>query len=391
MKRLLLLSVLAFVLLVFSCKPQVSEQTFTSTLRPDELIRLNEIYSDTLEFVAMGKTIADSVQTSSQPDSLWVTLKKGDRLYELPLSPQIDLSFTIGERLVVDWKLEQTTQLEDANPQYSELVIGLKTVSFIEELTPGYTLKHFFMNNIRLAAFFDNGFTFRSAKDGVNSHYFDVEPLKLTPSDIDYEEWDTFLAIGKVGIWDFFDETSHIIPGWQLIYYYRVFSPLQATFFVTNLSGVSQNNVRVIKNSCLILLPHIEDTEEEDDSFVIEESFTEEETIDETPRLPTASDRVRYERETIAKFAQLDIPAVKLTVEERYISFILYDSEWIFIDTQEEQNGRPYAALLYEVGYIPIIIDIKGNEEDDEIIERYITQAREGYKPFPQWKSMMVD
>jgi len=121
---------------------------------------------------------------------------------------------------------------------------------------------------------------------------------------------------------------------------------------------------------------------------VIEESFTEEETIDETHRLPTASDRVRYERETVEKFAEQDIPAVKLTEEERYLTFTLYDSEWIFIDTQEEQNGRPYAALLYRVGYIPIIIDIKGNEEDSEIIDRFLIQTSEGLKPFPQWKSM---
>jgi len=257
------------------------------------------------------------------------------------------------------------------------------------EIAPiSVTLKHFFKNNARLAAFFDNGFTFRSAKDGANSHYFDVEPHKLTPSDIEYDEWGTFLAIGRVGIWDLYDESSHIIPGWQMINYFRVFSPLQITVFVSDVSGLSPNAIKVIRNTCLILLPYLDDVPKEDVSSVVEESFTEEETIGDVDFFPVASDRARYERETVRKFATQGINALQLTAEERYLSFILYDGEWIIVDTQVEQNGRPYVALLYRVGYIPIIIDIVGNEEDNEIIERYIVQTSGEHKNFPQWKSM---
>jgi len=389
MKRLLLLTILGFLLICQGCKVKVEEPTFSSGLRPDEPIRLKEIYADTLEFVAMGKATIDSLQTTIEADSLWITLKRDDKLFVLPLYSATNEDFLLEEPLLVDWVFELKDQIDGADPVYSELVIGIKKISVIEEKGTGYKLKHFYKNNLRLAAFYDNNFVFRSGKDGENSHYFDVAPDRLIPSDIDYEEWDTFLAIGKVGIWDFYNELGHIIPGWQMINYYRVFSPLQATIFVSNVGEVTPKNLRVIKTTCLILLPHIEETGEDEASTVIEESFTEEETSEGTSFIPTASDRVRYERETIAKFAAQDIDAVQLTPEERYISFTLYDAEWIFIDTQAEQNGRPYTALLYKVGFIPIIIDIKGNETDDEIIEQYITQASGESKPFPSWKSMM--
>jgi len=235
-------------------------------------------------------------------------------------------------------------------------------------------LKHYFKNNLLLGAFFADSTAFRATKNGYNSQYFDIDPQQITPSDQTYEEWDTFLSFGRIDIWDFFDDTGHIVPGWELINYHKVISPLQITNFVTDLSELPSNKIKYITSTCLIFMPYTSKNPQKPTSLeIVMESVDDDLPIRDTYfTTPEPDEYQKWQAFTAQTYAEKGISSIYLTDDEQYLSFNLSDGYKVIIDITTDQNGLPYTALLYRSGHIPILFHLKPTEEDEEIIQRYI-------------------
>ena len=176
-----------------------------------------------------------------------------------------------------------------------------------------------------------------------------------------YKKYPTHLQISKDFEIQFFDGFGSIKPGWEIINRYRVYSNRQITDLIPDLSKANlgeDDNVRHIEGTCLILLPFKQ--QEADNVF-----------------------------HTEMKFKEMGIETV-LAKDDRFLSFKLFDGQPIAVDTRAKQNGAAYAALLYRKGYIPIMINIVGNNEYNEQnqqIEDYLSESGDGGPPFERWKS----
>jgi hypothetical protein len=220
-------------------------------------------------------------------------------------------------------------------------------------------VKHFFCLDGNNAVCFDDGTSF-SCYDYYNNEKSTgcIEPYDIEPNTT-YKEYTNYLLIEK-DKWGLFNDFGHILSGWQIINHYRIYSPLQITNLISDLStvGLSQDdNVQYIEETCLI--------------FITPENGAEE--------------WMWYMDDRKKEFAEKGIQSVD--AKEKYLSFKLYDNEQISIDTKKEQNGTTYTALLYRKGYIPIMISISGeSEEGKEWIEAYLSESGDGYPPFERWK-----
>jgi len=235
-------------------------------------------------------------------------------------------------------------------------------------------LKHYFKNNVTLGAFFADSTSFRASQNGFNSHLFDIDPLQITPSDQEYEEWDTFLSFGRVDIWDFFDDAGHIVPGWEMINYHKIHSPLQITNFVTDLSGVPQNKIKNITSSSLIFLPYTSKNPQKVSTLeIIMESVDDEIPVRDTYYSAAEPDEYqKLQAQVTEKYRDIGIESIYLTEEDQYLSFNLNTGFKVVIDITTDQNGLPYTTLLYRSGYIPILFHLNGSEEDMELVQKYV-------------------
>jgi hypothetical protein len=97
---------------------------------------------------------------------------------------------------------------------------------------------------------------------------------------------------------------------------------------------------------------------------------------------------VNYVFDTEKKFKEMGVETIRLTEGDRFLSFKLYDGQSIAVDIRAEQNGAVYAALLYKKGYVPIIIDIVGSDEQNEQIEDYLfSESGDGEPPVKRWRT----
>jgi len=259
-----------------------------------------------------------------------------------------------------------------------------------EPETEKSALKHYFKNNTTLGAFFADSTSFRAAKDGFNSHLYDIEPLQITPSEQEYEEWDTFLSFGRVDIWDFFDDAGRILPGWEMIHHYRVYSPLQITSYQTDISEIPSYKIKNITSTCLIFLPYTSKNPQKASSLeIVIESVDDDIPLRDTYNtIPEPDDFQKLQAQATEKYRALGIESLYLSDDDRYLSFNLYDGFKVIIDITSDQNGSPYTALLYRSGFIPILFHLGRGEEDMELVQKYIDSTGDGQKPFPSWKSM---
>jgi len=247
------------------------------------------------------------------------------------------------------------------------------------------SVKHIWKSDEYAVIFFNNG-TVRLASEWQEN--MNIEKLKPNAA---YKEYPTRLLVEDAREMQLFDDFGHIAftnPGWEVINYHRVYSRYQITNLITDLSKVNGgsgpgqfDNIKQIKNTCLILLPFKEQHFEDEDSDEAQAYFT------------MADDWGWYVSQTKTKFEEMGIENIQLTRDEEeensrlFLSFELYDGNTIFVNTQEEQNGAVYTALLYRKGYIPIIIDIVGSDEQNEQIENYLSESGEGGPPFERWRT----
>jgi len=378
MKNIRILYIFAFIALFLACKPQQKPLIFSSDIRPFQPLSYDTVYTDTLQYV---ETRSDS--------TLCLILRKDDNLIELLLDTELDFILVPDDLLEIQWKrdLPADTQKNIHSP---EIILSITKIYPPLPDTSSHILKHYFKNNLIFGAFYADSTSFKATKDGFNSQYFHLEPDNIVPTNVEYEEWDTFLSFGLVDIWDFFDDWGHIVPGWEMIHYHRVFSPLQVTNFVTDISSVPPNKLKNIISSSIIFMPYTSKTPQRASSLeIIMESVD-----DELPQRaelntkPVLDDHQKLLEQATQKYAAQDIMAVYLTENERYLSFSLYGNENIVIDITTDQNGLPYSALLYRVGYIPIIYNLKATEEDETLIAQYLENTDNKQRPFPSWKSM---
>jgi len=274
----------------------------------------------------------------------------------------------------------QTTTSNETPPD------TLSIAEIVEPVIEKPAIKHYFKNNIMLGAFFADSTSFRATQNGFNSRDFDIDPMQIIPSDQEYEEWDTFLSFGRVDIWDFFDDVGHIVPGWEMIHHHRIYSPLQITNFMTDISVIPPHKIKNITSSNLIFLPYTSKNPQKATSLeIVIESVDDELPIrDSYYTTPEPDEYQKLQAQATEKYRDLGIESIYLTDDEQYLSFNLYDGFKVFIDTAADQNGLPYTALLYRSGYIPILFRLQGSEEEYEIVQKYIDN---GEKPFPSWKT----
>ena len=225
-------------------------------------------------------------------------------------------------------------------------------------------VKHFFSLDGKNAVCFDDGTAF-SCYD-----YYDyergagnIEPEKAEPNTT-YKECDNYLLIGKDEKWNLFDDSGRIVMGWNIINYHKVHSYIQLTNILPYTNEIPADSIQAIKETCLIVL-----------SFE-QQHFDDEESEEAQAYFTIADDWLYYTSETITRFKEMGIKDI--IHKKRYLSFMLYDGEKIIIDTKEKQNGTVYAALLYRKGYIPIMIDIVGSDEETEHIESYLSESGDG-------------
>jgi hypothetical protein len=212
-------------------------------------------------------------------------------------------------------------------------------------------IKHYFRYEDSAVQFFKDG----TAQD-VN--LYTQLPLSAQYT---YKEYPTYLLVGADEVrWDIFDDFGRIAFDWNwaVINYHHVFSNLQITNFESETGTILASDIQEIKETCLI--------------FIIPDEEVDEEWI------WYADDRKK-------EYEAMGIQSVD--VKKRYLSFTLYDGEKFIIDTTKDQNGTSYSALLYRRGYIPVMISISGNSEEDmEMIEEYLTsESGDGLPPFEHW------
>jgi len=226
-------------------------------------------------------------------------------------------------------------------------------------------LKHRFRSDDFIAMFFDDGIALLT--DEVHS---DVGQENRKT----YVEYPNRLHLSNDAEIKFFDNNGlgHINPGWEVIRYYRIASNRQITNLISDIDHLGQfDDVKYIEETCLIILP--------------------------LRGQPLSDDRMFYEYQTVSKFEKMGIKIIHLgdgaekgedEAGTLYLNFKLYDGTTFFVDTNEEQNASSYSALLYRKGYIPIIIDIVGSDEQDEEIEGYLfSESGDGAPIFESWRT----
>jgi len=156
--------------------------------------------------------------------------------------------------------------------------------------------------------------------------------------------------------WCLFNDFGRIINGWKIINYYNIHSPIQITNFLT--ANIPAENIQSINETCLIFIAP-------------EESYEE---------------WMWYEDDRKKEFAEMGISSV--SAQKRYLSFTLFDGDKITIDTKSKQNGAACSALLYRKGYIPIMISISGDSEEDKYsVNSYMNATYAAEPKFERWKT----
>ena len=205
-------------------------------------------------------------------------------------------------------------------------------------------------------------------EDYVNMEFFDDGTIRETKQSagtstalqLTYKEFPNYLLFSNGIKRQLFDRFGTILSGWDIINYYKIFSPLQITNLEQATDKIPAKNIQEIKETCLI--------------FIAPESDYEE--------------WVWYMDDRKTQYAKKGIPSVD--AQKRYLSFTLYDNEKIIIDTKKQQNSTEYTALLYRNSYIPIMISILGSDEDEtEYIEEYFRESGDGYPPFEHWNTLI--
>jgi hypothetical protein len=213
-------------------------------------------------------------------------------------------------------------------------------------------IKYYYEDKVYGVVFFEDGTAF-AERYGIKGNLEDVEPNAV------YKAFPTFLQIEETKF-DFFDDFGHILPEWNIINHYRIYSSFQITTFEPETAEIPAKNIQNIKETCLI--------------FIVPKDGYEE--------------WMWYQDDRKQEYAAMGINAVD--AQKRYLSFTLKKKEKIIIDTKKKQNGKfSPSALLYRKGYIPIMISISGeSEEGMELIEEYLRESGDGYPPFERWSTL---
>jgi len=262
---------------------------------------------------------------------------------------------------------QQQTEEQPLTEQSSELQTPEIESADIEADLPARIVKHLFRADGNNYICFDDGTAFEETEDKPDTYDYLIHSGKINPekpgnieTNATYREFPTYLTFsGNKHKWKFFNNWGHIEWGWQIIHYYRIYSRLQITNFEPATAKISTKEIQEIEETCLIF-------------FAPKENYEE---------------WVWYMDDRKTEYAEMGIPSVD--AQKRYLSFTLYDTEKITIDTAKKQNGITYSALLYRKGYIPIMICISGSSEDEmELIESYLSESGDGYPPFESWNTL---